>query len=240
MLGGEGDGEVVLDKPGGPGLLQAIGVGEEEGGTAQVLLYPVDAGLEVGEEPGLVVLPALAPAALDAVLLLVVGGVGVGAELHQSGAGHLPAHVPGEEAGDLLLGVLDDEGDHRLGLVLLKEGVGQGVVAVVPIVKGEHDRPLGQRLPGGQLAGQDGDIAVAVQPLQVLPQADVGEHPVVAGHSLGDKVVVHQHVQLGVGRVRIGVRLRGGGDNRGRLRRRLRELLRQGTGAGTDQCAEEE
>ena len=138
----------------GPGIGLPVGIGEVVYLYAYVLLNEVDAGLQIRENALGVFLWCFLLDMQDAPgICLLVGVVGVGAELHQPGLGHLSAHLPGEKVGLGVHGPADDHSDGGLGLKFLKQGIGNLVVAGITVVKGEHDRLLRQGLSRCQLPG---------------------------------------------------------------------------------------
>ena len=120
----------------------------------------------------------------------------MGADLNEAGVHHLPAHGPGDEvAGGVVLHI-DHDGNHHLGLKLLKDWEGQVVVAAVAVVKGDEDGLFRQGLSRRQLPGENRGVAVVLEPLEILPQPADRDGHVVALLAVLHHMVVHQNRQL--------------------------------------------
>ena len=168
---------MLLQERLGPGFHPAERVGEGSGTLTGFEKNAGDAGLKIVGDARKVVLLRFPVPALDAVGIVAnVVVVGVGGELDKAAFRHLAARIPGEKAACALVDARGDERDSGLCAILPQQREGEGVVALVAVVKGEQHRLLRQRrtaveLPGGKLARKDRRIAPVAQKIEIAPQS---------------------------------------------------------------------
>ena len=112
LEGGDGHGKMLVDEVHGPLVHDALGIGKVQRCGAGMLLDQSDRRLQVREQAGFIFLPGLSLQPLDAGVL--VGGVGVDAQLQGPALGGLAAHLPIHPEGAVNVHAAGDQGHHSL------------------------------------------------------------------------------------------------------------------------------